>query len=265
MNKFARFFCVLLISFNAFASNDNAVMIAVRDFPPFEFLDNGVVTGVNHKTISDVLERAGYTPIFIPLPFKRALDLAEKGEIDAIASIKYSPEREQNFIFSKPIMYTQDYFFKNKKLTINPKSLNELKQYNIGTVDKYVYGASFYNTNFPNLHPITSSTPEVDNLEKLRSNRLDLALCPIHICLYWLHKYPKVFADIDYIKSPSVDAIQALYIAFSKKNTTRSQEIVEKFNKELAKYIAEGNLKKNLKLFSIDEKTTDIHQYLSKK
>lgn len=266
MNKFARFFCALLISFNAFANDDNTVTIAVRDFPPFEFLENGVITGVNYKTIRDVLERAGYSPVFVSLPFKRALSLAEKGEVDAIASIKLSPERENNFIFSKPIMYTQDYFFKNKNLKINPTNLDDLKPYNIGTVDKYFYGITFYNTNFPKLRPITSSTPEVDNLEKLKSNRLDLAICPINICLYWIHKYPKVFADIDYIKSPTAeDAIQALYLAFSKKNTVKSQEIVEKFNSELVKYIAEGNIKKNLKLFDLDEETTDIHQYLSKK
>lgn len=265
MNKFAEFLFILFISFSVFANEDNTVTIAVRDFPPFEFLENGIITGVNQKTISDVLKRAGYNPVFVPLPFKRALILAEKGELDAISSIKSSSEREKIFIFSKPIMYTQDYFFKNKKLSIHPKSLDELKQYNIGTVEKYVYGTSFYNTKFPNLYPLTSATPEIDNLEKLRSNRLDLAICPINICLYWINKYPKGFADIDYIKSPAADSIHALYIAFSKKNIARSQKIIDNFNKELVKYIAEGNIKKNLKLFNVNEKTADIDKYLSQK
>ncbi len=45
----------------------------------------------------------------------------------------------------------------------------------------------------------------------------------------------------------------------------RSQKIVENFNRELVKYIAEGNIKKNLKLFNVNEKTADIDKYLSQK
>lgn len=252
------FFCI--ISCRIFA-DDKVVTIAVREFPPFEFLDNNKITGINVTTITEVLKRAGYEAEFIILPWKRAIASTENGETDAIASIKKTSERDNSFIFSKPLMYTKDYFFKSKNLNITPRSLNDLKSYNIGIVDKYPYGTAFEKENFPKLSPITSLTPEVDNLEKLQSGRVDLALCPIDICTYWLNKYPKLFSDIDYLESPSADSDQALYIAFSRKNSFRSNEIVENFNKELVKYIAEGKVKRNILKFAPENDLKSIPKH----
>ena len=243
MRKIILILFYYLLSIAAHAE-DRIVTIAIRDFPPFEFLEHGKIIGINQETISEVLSRAGYEAKFIPLPWKRALASVESGDLDAVASIRKSPDRAESFIFSDPIMYTQDYFFKNKNLNITPKDLDSLKSYNIGIVDKYFYGPNFNKENFPKLFPLTSSSPELDNLEKVESGRIDLALCSVNICNYWVRKYPKLFTNIDYLKSPSADSTHPLYIAFSKKDLARSNEIIKKFNAELAKYIAEGKIKK---------------------
>ncbi len=233
------------LSLNTLAE-DKTVTIAVTDFPPFEFLENGQMIGMNHDTISDVLSRSGYKAVFVPLPFKRGLTLTESGEIDAIASIKKSSDRIDKFIFSDPLIYTQDYFFKKKTFNSKLDNIKDLKPYRIGIVDKYFYGDNINKENLPNLAPITSTIPEVDNLEKLKADRVDLVLCPINVCNYWINKYPKLFIDINYAQSPILNDKQTLHIAFSRKNGLRSEEIVKKFNEELARYKAEGGVKKNI-------------------
>lgn len=231
-------------------ANNKVVLIAMSEYPPYEFVEDGEVKGVNHDTVLEVLKRAGYEAKFIPLPFNRALHLVEVGDVDAMLSLVKSPDRQSKMIFSDPINYTQDYFFKRKDFVISVRSLDDLKKYKIATIDKYFYGNNFNKENFPNLSPIVSITPEVDNLERLSAARVDLSLCSIDVCNYWISKYPKLFANIDYIKFPVQSSIRSLHIAFSKKDSVRFNEIVKKFNEELAKYIAEGELKKNLSKYA---------------
>lgn len=242
-NFFKLLLCV--ISFTAQADNQ-VVRIAISDFPPFEFFENGKIEGIDKQTISDVLTRAGYQVEFYPLPWKRALMLMDSGEMDALASIPKNSDTESLFIFSKPIMYTQYYFLKNKSLTIEPKNFSDIKNYNIGIIDGYFYTDKLNNTEFLQLSPITSPTPDVDNLQKLNHGRIDLVACSIHVCKYWLNKYNTLFSNIDYLTSLTIDDGHTLHVAFSKKDSARSNEIVAKFNTELSKYIEEGNIEKNI-------------------
>lgn len=239
----------LMLSWLSLAE-DKIVVIAMGEFPPYEFIEDGETKGINRDTVSEVLRRSGYEAKFLPLPWSRALKSVESGDVDAVFSIKTSVEREDKFIFSDPISYTQDYFFKRKDFDIKANNLSDLKSYKIATVDKYFYGNNFNKENFPNLSPIVASTPEVDNLERLSAGRVDLAICSLEVCNYWINKYPKLFANIDYIKSPVVSSDQALHVAFSRKDSTRSKEIVKRFNEELAKYIAEGGGKKNISKYT---------------
>ena len=251
-------FVALFLSSVVYAE-DEVITISIRDFPPFEFVENGKVVGINQETISEVLKRSGYKVKFIPLPWKRALISTKDGTIDAIASIKKSPHLSNNFIFSDPIMYTQEYFFKKTSSNLKLVSIKDLQPYKIGTVDQYFYGLNFHEKDFPKLFPITSTTPEVDNLEKLNANRVDLVLCSVNICNYWINKYPKLFTGIDYIKNPSVSGVQALYIAFSKNNSKDSEKIVKKFNEELKKYIAEGNISYSIKKYDPNNNLEILH------
>lgn len=241
-------FFVLLFCFFAYIvhAEEKIVKIAIGDFPPFEFFNNGKVEGINQKTVSDVLSRAGYKAEFYPLPWKRALSLVESGDMDALISIPKATDNQSLFIFSNPIMYTQYYLLKNKDLVIDPHNLNDIKNYNIGIIDKYFYNDKITNNSSLQLSPITSPTPDVDNLEKLSHNRLDLVVCSIHVCKYWQSKYSNLFSNLVYIDSLIIDDGHTLHVAFSKKDPVRSNEIVKKFNDELMKYIAEGNIEKNI-------------------
>ncbi|MGB4191936.1 MAG: transporter substrate-binding domain-containing protein [Rickettsiales bacterium] len=236
----------IFIAWNSAYAEDKIIKIAIGDFPPFEYLDNGKVVGINQLTISEVFSRIGYKAEFYPFTWKRALSLTESGDMDAIASIQKSSERESKFIFSNPIMYSQFYLLKKKDKNIEINSFSDLEKYNVAIIDDYFYGQEFAQANLSNLAPIASATPDVNNLEKLDKERVDLVVCSKHVCEYWINKYNNLFSDINYISSFPIDPGHMLYLAFSKNNLEKSQELVQKFNAELAKYIAEGNIEKNI-------------------
>jgi polar amino acid transport system substrate-binding protein len=231
---------IMLLSVTAIA-DDKIVNVVVSDHPPFEYIgENGNITGIDVDIITEVFKRAGYKVEFTLLPWMRALDLVTKGEVDAMASIVYSPEHNKMLMLSNSIAYSQNFFFKKKSLKVNPKNFDDLKSYSIGTLINYPYGKKFDQAKFPDIEVMASTSPIMDNLKKLVAGRVDLIVCELLSCNYFINKYPDRFVDIDYIESPPVNDIMPYYLGFSRKNHIRSAMLLKIFNDELKKATMDG-------------------------
>lgn len=220
-------------------SEDKIVKIAICDFPPFEFHENGKVIGLDADIVNQVFNRIGYKTEITNYPWKRALEMSKTGEADAIMSIRKSAEREADYIFSDPISITQNYFFKMNNKEIQAENINDLKAYNIGIVKGYVYGKIFDEANFSNLSEATSDTPELQLLNKLASGRVDLIACEINVCNYIINSN-KELSNIAPMKNIKLADPENFYIAFSRHDINKSTNLVSQFNQELAKFLAEG-------------------------
>jgi polar amino acid transport system substrate-binding protein len=228
-----------LLLANTALCQDKIVKIAICDFPPFEYHQEGKVIGLNADIVNTVFKNIGYKTEISNYPWKRALELSKSGEVDAIMSIRKSPEREIDYVFSDPISLTQNYFFKMKNREIKAENITDLKPYNIGTVKGYVYGKAFDEAKLPNLFDATSNSPELQNLQKLAAGRLDLIACEINVCSYLINSN-KDLSNIIAIKEPKIADPENFYIAFSRHEIKKSNDLVTKFNQELAKFLAEG-------------------------
>ena len=251
MRKNILIICLYFLSTFVFADDDKVVTITVSEFPPFEFVQDGKASGFSVDLITEVFEAAGYEPKFIDLPWTRALEAAQVGEIDVITNIRDSVAREKYFIYSDPILYSEHYFFKKKTLDIHPTNFTEIQSYSIATVNGYFYGQNFVDAKFKNLVPMSSSAPGLANLRKLVAGRVDLVACQISVCSYLINKYKEEFTDIDYITSLPIDVDQPSYIAFPKAHPERSQRLLLAFNTGLKQYIAEGKKKELINKYNI--------------
>jgi len=230
----------ILLSISATA-DDKIVTFVVNDHPPFEYIgENGEVTGINVDIITEVFKQAGYKAEFTLLPWLRALDLVTKGEVDGLASIVYSPEHNKMLMLSNPIAFSQNFFFKKKSLKVKAKNFDDLRRYSIGTLINYPYGEKFDQADFPNIEVMASTSPMVDNLNKLEAGRVNLIVCELLSCNYFINKYPERFVDVDYIESLPVNEIMPYYLGFSKKNPIRSAMLLKIFNDELKKATMDG-------------------------
>jgi polar amino acid transport system substrate-binding protein len=79
--------------------------IACNDFPPHKIETPGPDgrLGFDVDIISEALQRAGWSVNILYLPWKRALELAMRGEVDGLCSCSYVKEREQTLLFSKEL------------------------------------------------------------------------------------------------------------------------------------------------------------------
>lgn len=240
----------MFISLTSFAENRNVVKISYSAFPPFEFVENGKMKGLDVEIVTEVMKRIGYEVEFEGYPWNRAMTMTENGELDAIMSLRKSPEREEKFLFAAPIALTQNYFFKRKKLEVKETKISELTKYSIGTIGGYVYDKDFVQANFPRLEVMNVDNPEFANLKKLATDRLDLAACEINVCKYLINTN-KEFADLDYVKNIPIGKVENFYIAFSKKDPEKSNKIIKMFNSELSKFIAEGKRAELIKKYNL--------------
>ena len=241
-----------LLSSYVFAEDEDnrIVKIAVNEYPPFEYEEGNKIVGLGADTVRESFANVGYKVKFILVPWIRALMLVRTGRVDAIVSIKETKERREELLFSDPVSYTKTVFFKLKSLDISPTNLNQLKKYRIGIIGDYPYGKKFDDMKFPKLSPMMSYNAQLKNLKKLEDGRIDLVACGLNLCNYFINKYPDEFSKIDYIKTVSVEDVYPYYIAFSKDNMARSQELLQRFNEGLKKYIAEGRRDANVGAFN---------------
>ena len=232
-------------------AEDKIVTIVASEYPPFEYKDaNGDIKGIDADTVLEVFKNSGYEVKFRVEPWLRAVELVKNGEVDAIISVEHSPEHDTIFLPSDPISYTQNFFFKKKDLKINPKNITELNSYNIATIAGYPYGTKFDDAKFAHLDPITSNDPQADNLKKLEAGRVDLMVCEVNTCLYYMSQDPKL-SNIDYIESLPIDDVSPYYMGFSRKNMARSAILLQDFNLALKAYIAGGKRDKNLAKYKL--------------
>ncbi len=102
-------------------------------FPPFEYVENGVVTGFDIEVIRALAQKAGYDDIEVKdMAFDSLITALQQGQIDAIAAgMTITPERQEQVSFTDPyweadqsILVTQDSF--------NPQGIADLAGKTVG-------------------------------------------------------------------------------------------------------------------------------------
>lgn len=74
-----------------------------RDYPPFEYLENGELQGFTRSLMDLIQQRLGVHFRFVAPPtWTQALETMRNGKGDIVTSIAYTPERAQFLTFTKP-------------------------------------------------------------------------------------------------------------------------------------------------------------------
>jgi len=158
-----------------------------HNYPPYEYLDeNGQPTGFNveltraiaHEMNLDIEIRLG--------PWSDIVDKLEKGEIDAIEGMFYSPERDLKFDFTPPHLVNQYVSVVRKGAGAPPATLQELEGKRI-VLEK---GDVIYDFAVQNglQDQITVVETQEDVLKELAEGRQDCGLVVRVSALYLLQK-----------------------------------------------------------------------------
>ncbi len=131
---------VFNVSRTAIASE--RLRFTVGDFPPYfkeSLPDKGVIAAV----VKAAMAAAGVEVEFVFLPWARALEYAKQGTSAGSPGWTSTPEREVDFLFSKPFVNCQDGVFYLKENPIAYSSVADFRGRRIGVVNGLTYGKEF--------------------------------------------------------------------------------------------------------------------------
>ncbi len=158
---------VLSILFSASASAEELHFVT-EEFPPFSYSRGAIASGALSEIVEATCMILQWRCSIEVLPWRRALQLAEEGEVDGIFTVIQSPARQQAF-FITPMLVTSGYdFYTTRSSNFHYTQPDDLRGRQIG-----VYGPS--GTSFI-LQEHLQSTPNVEVKLVTNNRRLLLML-----------------------------------------------------------------------------------------
>lgn len=239
-----RSFCIcwmLMVATGATAQEH--LVIGREEWAPFQYEDDGKLTGIDIELVAAIMDRAGIRATFSDeMPWKRILKWVEEGRIDGAMSASKTGAREVFAHFSDP--------YRPEKMVLivrrgeaemypfnDMKALAEHPNFRLGVVRGYYMGEAFETLqNQPAFAGRIQLVAEDDaNIKKLLSKRLDGFLADLTYSMHML----KLFNAVDKVDvHPMPVNTSPVHLMFSKK--TVDPATVERVNRAIAEIEADG-------------------------
>lgn len=156
------------------ASAAEPVRVLTEEFPPYNYSENGRITGLSTEVVEAVLKELGLQGQFQSMPWARAYETARTTPDVLIYSIGRTPERDKLFKWVGVVAPTVYYLYGHPGRYYRVDSLEAAKSYQIGTVNEDVGEQFLVKQGFVKGKNLQSSVKYEHNYEKLKSGRVDL-------------------------------------------------------------------------------------------
>ena len=84
------------------------ILVGSDNYPPFHYEDaNGQPTGIDVDLAKEAFRRMGYQAVFVTIDWEDKKDLVERGEIDCFWGSFSSDGREDQYLWTKPYLYSR--------------------------------------------------------------------------------------------------------------------------------------------------------------
>ncbi len=190
--------------------------IGAEDYPPYEFVEDGKLTGFHIELIRAVAQKNNLEITFERYPFKRAQQMLKTGKIDAFTYYGRTAEREKdtryidgNILHIAKIVYVVPKS-REKEILFNGH-LELLRDYRIVTQAGFSYGHEFDNADYLKKY----AAPTLNGLKDLLLNgRGDLGIVYLSD-FYSAYKDTDILNKFTIIDPPVLE--RPMYIGFSRK------------------------------------------------
>ena len=218
-------FLVFIMVCNIYAEQQE-IVIATLEYPPFIYSENNQVKGPLVDKVRNVFGKLEVKVTIRIYPIPRGLLMVKNGEVDAYFSLKKTPEREEELLFTNEPLIQQPFVFftRNESKIIWDGNLDDIKNYRIGVVSKTSYGTVFdeyLKKGF--IQNIDEAQTFEQNIKKLIAGRVDLIINSYDVGQDIIKKINDSNRIIALL--PPVEVVNS-YLAFTKKKdyTTLAKE-----------------------------------------
>ena len=167
----------VLVSFGLWTKSfaeDTHLVISTGEFSPLTD-SQSKHSGFVNRIIREAFKRQGYSVEFRYWPWKRALEVARAGKVDASSFWYVSADKKNDFIYSKPISGHREVFFYLKKSKIPDwNKLEDFKGLRIGATQGFTYTEEFWQLYKDGVLEVQEATSDTLNFKKLLRGRIHL-------------------------------------------------------------------------------------------
>ncbi len=169
------------------AESLKSLTISVGDWPPF-FVEEEPGQGNVARLVRDIFAEEGYDVDFHFLPWKRAYREAAVGHYDATAIWMHAEEREEDFVYSAPVMQERFVLFHLKDRVVEWDNLKDLGSLRLGASIGYSYGPKFDEALEAGVLSVERASSTELNFRKLMYGRIDAFPEEINVGYYILRR-----------------------------------------------------------------------------
>ncbi len=231
MNAKQLFILFALLYFSTISYAGDSIRVVSTHWPPYT--NEAAPTDFTREVMNQAFALSGIKTKVSFIPWKRALDDAEKGRYDAIAPIYSSPARLDALLFSAPL-YGSELILLRKKQS---EQDTHIKDKIFGVVRGYSNSDWIDNTTDI---VKTYAKNDTHNLALLEKNRIDICVIERRVAETILNSQGKNIDD--YLVSSSAIEFKPFYIAFPLINPN-SKDLVSAFNSGFIQLMLNGRLK----------------------
>ncbi len=132
---------------NTYAQTEIVVTRGDGNWPPFEMIQDGKLTGFHIDLIRAVAEEANIHVVFKTYPWLRAVQMAKTGRSDAVSYLAKNEERQEFIVFSdnNVLSGTDHYLIKCKDRTdiSFDGDYKSIESFSLVHIDGYTFGDDF--------------------------------------------------------------------------------------------------------------------------
>jgi polar amino acid transport system substrate-binding protein len=234
--------------------------IYTEEFPPYNFTQQGKISGVSTEVVQHILADAGFKAIFKSLPWDQAYKLAQEQENALIYSISRRLNREKLFKWIGVLTpATYSVFAPSSRTDIRINRLDDLKKFKIGTSvddarESYLLGKGFKLSDFQRT---AGNNANLVNFQKLVDGRIELWPMPDAVAYYIARQEGRNDPHKVFHKVFALNELSGGYYLAASLNT--SNEIVEKIAAALDRYLQTDDYKQVLSNWGL--KTTGVIEF----
>ena len=161
------------------------ITVVTEPWPPYVFLQDGQLRGVDYEVSQHILQDLGYQPDWRVMPWKRAQHDVLAGQADAILDITVNAERQNKYHFpTEPLSNSESVLFYRTSDPFPYSTLDDLRGLRIGVSAGYSYGNPAFNQAE---HLTREPCPSIEScLLMLQRGRVDMTVINRQVGLYTL-------------------------------------------------------------------------------
>lgn len=240
----------LMLSVSGMAVNgsedDEGVMrVAIGEWPPFVSRDLEHY-GLAARIVTEAFAARDIEVKYRFYPWKRAYLETTQGDQDATAIWTRTPERENEVLFSDPVLIAEKVFFHLKSTPFEWRSIEDLDGYRIGATRGYGYGDAFDRAAEEGIIDVELVDSDKQNFEKLLLGRIDVF--PMTMAVgYSLLNTGFSSAEAARVTNHPGPVQQAVFHLLFSKAVDRNEQMIEAFNEGLEELRESGRLDQYVK------------------